>query len=36
VRHDIPAGALVFNPREEQVREGWTEQKRQKMKGNKK
>jgi bifunctional UDP-N-acetylglucosamine pyrophosphorylase/glucosamine-1-phosphate N-acetyltransferase len=36
VRHDIPAGALVFNPREEQVRQGWTEQKRQKMKGSKK
>jgi len=36
VRHDIPAGALVFNPREEQLREGWTEQKRKKMKGNKK
>jgi len=27
---------LVFNPREEQLREGWTEQKRKKMKGNKK
>lgn len=36
VRHDIPAGALVYNPREEQVREGWTEEKRRKMKGNKK
>jgi len=36
VRHDIPAGALVYNPREERVREGWTEQKRRKMKGNKK
>jgi bifunctional UDP-N-acetylglucosamine pyrophosphorylase/glucosamine-1-phosphate N-acetyltransferase len=36
VRHDVPAGALVYNPREEQVREGWTEQKRRKMKGNKK
>lgn len=35
VRHDIPAGALVFNQREEQVRNGWTEQKRQKMKGTK-
>lgn len=34
VRHDIPPGALVFNPREERLREGWTEQKRQKMKGN--
>jgi len=36
VRHDVPAGALVFNDREERVREGWTEQKRRKMKGNKK
>lgn len=36
VRRDVPAGALVFNTREEQVREGWTEQKRRKMKGNKK
>ena len=34
VRHDIPAGALVYNPREERVREGWTEQKRRKMKGS--
>jgi bifunctional UDP-N-acetylglucosamine pyrophosphorylase/glucosamine-1-phosphate N-acetyltransferase len=36
VRHDVPAGALVFNQRDERVREGWTEQKRSKMKGNKK
>jgi len=36
VRHDVPSGALVFNDREERVREGWTEQKRRKMKGNKK
>jgi bifunctional UDP-N-acetylglucosamine pyrophosphorylase / glucosamine-1-phosphate N-acetyltransferase len=36
VRHDIPAGALVYNQREERTREGWTEQKRRKMKGNKK
>ena len=36
VRHDVPAGALVFNDREERVREGWTEQKRRKMKGNEK
>ena len=36
VRHDVPAGALVFNEREERVREGWTEQKREKMKGLKK
>jgi bifunctional UDP-N-acetylglucosamine pyrophosphorylase/glucosamine-1-phosphate N-acetyltransferase len=35
IRHDIPAGALVFNEREERVREGWTEQKRNKMKGSK-
>ena len=36
VRHDIPAGALVYNQREERVREGWTEQKRRQMKGSKK
>jgi bifunctional UDP-N-acetylglucosamine pyrophosphorylase / glucosamine-1-phosphate N-acetyltransferase len=36
VRHDIPAGALVYNQREERVREGWTEQKRRKMKERKK
>ncbi len=36
VRHDIPAGALVYNQREERLREGWTEQKRKKMKENKK
>jgi bifunctional UDP-N-acetylglucosamine pyrophosphorylase / glucosamine-1-phosphate N-acetyltransferase len=35
VRHDIPAGALVFNERREAVREGWTQQKRKKMKGSK-
>jgi len=35
VRHDVPAGALVFNPREEKVRDGWTAQKRQQMKGKK-
>jgi bifunctional UDP-N-acetylglucosamine pyrophosphorylase/glucosamine-1-phosphate N-acetyltransferase len=34
VRHDIPSGALVYNQREERVREGWTEQKRKKMKGS--
>jgi bifunctional UDP-N-acetylglucosamine pyrophosphorylase/glucosamine-1-phosphate N-acetyltransferase len=34
VRQDVPAGALVFNERQERVREGWTEKKRQKMKGN--
>ena len=32
VRHDVPAGALVYNERQERVREGWTEQKRKKMK----
>lgn len=32
VRHDVPAGALVYNERTEKVREGWTEQKRKKMK----
>lgn len=36
VRHDIPAGALVFNQREEKIREGWTEQKRKQMKGKQK
>jgi bifunctional UDP-N-acetylglucosamine pyrophosphorylase/glucosamine-1-phosphate N-acetyltransferase len=33
VRHDIPAGALVYNERQERVQEGWTEKKRKKMKG---
>jgi bifunctional UDP-N-acetylglucosamine pyrophosphorylase/glucosamine-1-phosphate N-acetyltransferase len=32
VRQDVPAGALVYNERQERVREGWTEKKRQKMK----
>jgi len=32
VRHDIPAGALVYNERTEKIRAGWTEQKRKKMK----
>lgn len=32
VRHDVPAGALVYNERQERVRKGWTEQKRKKMK----
>jgi bifunctional UDP-N-acetylglucosamine pyrophosphorylase / glucosamine-1-phosphate N-acetyltransferase len=36
VRHDVPDGALVFNDRQERLREGWTEQKRRKMKGTKK
>ena len=31
VRHDVPAGALVFNPRREEVREGWTAAKRAKQ-----
>jgi bifunctional UDP-N-acetylglucosamine pyrophosphorylase/glucosamine-1-phosphate N-acetyltransferase len=36
LRRDVPAGVLVYNPREERVREGWTEQKRKKMKEGKK
>jgi bifunctional UDP-N-acetylglucosamine pyrophosphorylase/glucosamine-1-phosphate N-acetyltransferase len=36
LRQDVPAGALAFNERQEQIREGWTEQKREKMKGSKK
>jgi bifunctional UDP-N-acetylglucosamine pyrophosphorylase/glucosamine-1-phosphate N-acetyltransferase len=36
LRHDIPAGSLAFNERQERVREGWTEQKREKMKGSNK
>jgi bifunctional UDP-N-acetylglucosamine pyrophosphorylase/glucosamine-1-phosphate N-acetyltransferase len=36
VRHDIPDGALVFNERQERVRDGWTEQKRNQMRGKKK
>jgi len=35
VRKDVPAGALVFNTREEKVREGWTATKREKMKNAK-
>ncbi|MFQ5903144.1 MAG: bifunctional UDP-N-acetylglucosamine diphosphorylase/glucosamine-1-phosphate N-acetyltransferase GlmU [Candidatus Binatia bacterium] len=35
VRHDIPAGALVYNERHERVREGWTERKRKKMEKSK-
>ena len=31
VRHDIPAGALVYNERRERVRDGWTAEKRKKM-----
>jgi bifunctional UDP-N-acetylglucosamine pyrophosphorylase/glucosamine-1-phosphate N-acetyltransferase len=30
VRHDVPAGALVFNTRKEEVRAGWTAAKRAK------
>lgn len=30
VRHDVPAGALVFNTRREETREGWTAAKRAK------
>ncbi len=30
VRHDVPKGALVYNAREEKVREGWTEGHRKK------
>jgi bifunctional UDP-N-acetylglucosamine pyrophosphorylase/glucosamine-1-phosphate N-acetyltransferase len=33
VRKNVPAGALVYNQREEKIRAGWTEQKRQQMKG---
>jgi bifunctional UDP-N-acetylglucosamine pyrophosphorylase/glucosamine-1-phosphate N-acetyltransferase len=36
IRHDVPAGALVYNDRQERVREGWTEAKRKKMKESKK
>ena len=36
IRHDVPDGALVFNDRQERLREGWTKQKRMKMKGTKK
>ena len=32
VRHDVPAGALVYNERTEKVKKDWTEQKRKKMK----
>jgi bifunctional UDP-N-acetylglucosamine pyrophosphorylase/glucosamine-1-phosphate N-acetyltransferase len=31
VRHDAPAGALVYNSRSEKVKEGWTAEKRKKM-----
>ena len=33
LRHDVPAGALAYNERQERIREGWTKQKREKMKG---
>jgi bifunctional UDP-N-acetylglucosamine pyrophosphorylase/glucosamine-1-phosphate N-acetyltransferase len=36
IRRDVPAGALVFNERQERLREDWTEQKRAKMKEMKK
>lgn len=36
VRHDVPAGALVFNSRDQQVREGWTAAKRAKEAARKK
>jgi bifunctional UDP-N-acetylglucosamine pyrophosphorylase/glucosamine-1-phosphate N-acetyltransferase len=36
LRHDVPAGALAYNERQERIREGWTQQKREKMKGPKK
>ncbi|MBI2357537.1 MAG: bifunctional UDP-N-acetylglucosamine diphosphorylase/glucosamine-1-phosphate N-acetyltransferase GlmU [Deltaproteobacteria bacterium] len=32
VRHDVPAGALVYNERTEKVKEGWTEQFRERHK----
>jgi bifunctional UDP-N-acetylglucosamine pyrophosphorylase/glucosamine-1-phosphate N-acetyltransferase len=35
VRHDVPDGALVYNERRERTREGWTEQKRKRMKQGK-
>ncbi len=30
VRHDVPAGVLVYNPRQQRTREGWTATKRAK------
>ncbi len=36
VREDVPDGALVFNSREQKIRAGWTERKRQQMKGKQK
>jgi bifunctional UDP-N-acetylglucosamine pyrophosphorylase/glucosamine-1-phosphate N-acetyltransferase len=36
VRRDVPDGALIFNSREENIREGWTERKRKQMKGKQK
>lgn len=35
VRRDVPAGALVYNERREKTQEGWTAQKRKKMKAKK-
>lgn len=34
IRKDVPAGALVFNTREEKIREGWTAAKKAKQKQN--
>jgi bifunctional UDP-N-acetylglucosamine pyrophosphorylase/glucosamine-1-phosphate N-acetyltransferase len=31
IRHEVPAGALVYNHRTEKIKEGWTEQKRRSM-----
>jgi bifunctional UDP-N-acetylglucosamine pyrophosphorylase/glucosamine-1-phosphate N-acetyltransferase len=31
VRHDVPAGSLVYNERRERVRAGWTQEKRKRM-----
>jgi bifunctional UDP-N-acetylglucosamine pyrophosphorylase/glucosamine-1-phosphate N-acetyltransferase len=31
IRHDVPAGALVYNERAENIKKGWTEEKRKKM-----
>lgn len=32
IRNDVPAGALVFNKREENIREGWTAKRKEKIK----
>ncbi len=36
VRHNVPAGSLVYNERRERVREGWTERKRRQQSDGKK